>query len=209
MLDVQIKQEIGSDEEDVDVEPPEIEMAESLPNGQADAADEKPAPTIEKARPRITVKQPERLLRPQRIVQPSEVPVPIPSHVKITRVHTMPPKMQAAQMNQHQRLATRARPVSISVPSAVTVNKTSVSERNKVHNNISAPEQIPLHTVMNLATNIQQSVELWVDSNRAYNTHRMEMERQNADSLAVIAASLRTFSQAILNYSQQGSNHRS
>lgn len=59
-----------------------------------------------------------------------------------------------------------------------------------------------------MAQGIQQSIDKWVDTNRIYNRHRMDMERQNAESMAVIASSLRTFSQAILNFSQQESNNR-
>lgn len=65
---------------------------------------------------------------------------------------------------------------------------------------------MPLNALVGLAQTIQQSVDKYVETNRIYNRHRMEMDRQNAQSMAVIASSLKTFTQAILNFSQQPNN---
>lgn len=210
MLDVEIKQEVCSEGDEPAEAPNEIEMIENLPKGRLVQFELRQNVTPNKVRPKIAVKKPELLLPiPQhRVEQPPEVPIQIPSQVKITRVPKLPAKPQESPADQQQRLPKSTQAVPVSLRSAIATRST-LSEKNKPYNNSNSSEQIPVNAIINLADNIQQSIEKWAESNRVYNTHRMAMDRQNAESLAVIASSLSTFSQAILNLSQQGTNHSS
>lgn len=54
---------------------------------------------------------------------------------------------------------------------------------------------------MNLGRAMHHTLDKWVEMNRVYNQHRMEMERRNAETMADMAKSFRSFSQALLNFS--------